>query len=141
MRKVDILEHCLMARKRKQKKRSSAVPMPAGTKGIGSLVSSVGLTTATSLSASGQTVLKQVVQCSCGGENSNCFKCDGIGYYEREVRLQDGVLVDTRSSFAAARCRANAQEVGFSGDALGGSYGIREHGRFASPPTTNTDED
>ena len=140
MRKVDFVEDCLMAKRRKQR-LSSAVSMPAGAKGIGSLVLSVGLTTATSLSATGQTVLKQVVQCSCGGENPTCFKYDGTGYYEREVRLQDGVLVDTRSNFAAASCRSDAQEVGFSGDARGGSYGIREHGRFASPPTTNTDED
>jgi len=33
----------------------------------------------------GMTIRYEVARCSCQGENENCFKCDGTGYYRREV--------------------------------------------------------
>lgn len=64
--------------------------------------------------------------CSCGGENSNCYKCSGTGYYRK--KLVPGAVL-------ASPVIADARPLaGFSSDSRGGIYGIREQGRFDSRP-------
>jgi hypothetical protein len=72
-------------------------------------------------------------QCSCGGENSNCYKCSGTGYYRK--KLVPGAVLTT-PVIADARPLA-----GFSSDARGGIYGIREQGRFDSRPDYDHSDD
>ena len=71
--------------------------------------------------------------CSCGGENEKCFRCDGTGYYTKQV-----VSTSVNSPSSILRnIRLNNQastEISFSNDARGGEYGIREQGRFGSNP-------
>lgn len=76
--------------------------------------------------------------CSCGGENEKCYKCNGTGIYKKEVvdnidECQDRLQV--RQAFSANP----KQESQFSNDQRGGSFGIREQGRFSSNP--HFDED
>ena len=65
-------------------------------------------------------------KCSCNGENSSCFKCDGSGYYERKLAPGAQALKPTAQS--------PHTEVAFSNDPRGGAYAIRENGRFGSLP-------
>jgi len=71
--------------------------------------------------------------CSCGGENEKCFRCDGTGFYTKQV-------VPT-SANSPSSTRSNLRlknqlpsESSFSNDARGGDYGIRERGRYGSNP-------
>lgn len=71
--------------------------------------------------------------CSCGGDNSNCYKCSGTGYYRK--KLAPGAL-------ASSRVVADARPfAGFSSDSRGGIYGIREQGRFDSRPDYDRSDD
>lgn len=71
--------------------------------------------------------------CSCGGENENCFRCDGTGFYAKQV-----VPTSANSpSSVHGNLRLKNQpptESSFSNDARGGDYGIRERGRYGSNP-------
>lgn len=71
--------------------------------------------------------------CSCGGENGNCYKCSGTGYYRK--RLAPGAILN---SPVAVDARPFA---GFSSDSRGGIYGIREQGRFDSRPDYDRSDD
>lgn len=77
-------------------------------------------------------------KCSCEGENENCFKCNGTGFYKRKMvtnidecqdRVQEKRIYKTNST----------QESQFSNDQRGGIYGIREQGRFSSNPLHEED--
>jgi len=73
------------------------------------------------------------MNCSCGGENERCYRCDGRGYYE---------VSPQRAARNAAAPGANVATSGgsiggFSSDTRGGAYGIRELGRFASAPDSD----
>jgi hypothetical protein len=82
----------------------------------------------------GSKVYRQIAQCACAGENTNCFKCDGTGYYEREV-LADPPVEGAVDRLRRAADQASAAEVGFSKDPRGGeTYTVREHGRYGSNP-------
>lgn len=76
----------------------------------------------------------EVAHCSCGGENPNCFKCDGTGYYEREI------IVGAEPERPSDRLRHSLNytapvEASFSKDERGGAaFGVRESGRFGSNP-------
>lgn len=108
---LDLWRECRVSETRKA---------PTAARGLGELVSGEG-----AVSADGK--MKTVAaQCSCQGENSNCFKCGGTGFYEK--RLAAGVAGTPRSA------PAWHSEVSFSNDARGGTYGIRENGRFESSP-------
>jgi hypothetical protein len=71
--------------------------------------------------------------CTCGGENINCYKCSGTGYYRKT--LAPGAVLTT-PVIADARPLA-----GFSSDSRGGIYGIREQGRFDSRPDYDRPDD
>lgn len=68
--------------------------------------------------------------CSCGGENANCFKCFGTGFYEKKEVLELQLPLTTKSVPA----RTDRLPTAFSADARGGGYAIRESGRFLSNP-------
>ncbi len=77
-------------------------------------------------------------KCSCEGENENCFRCDGTGFYKSNIitnleecrdRVQEKVIQKIDS----------IQESNFSNDQRGGIYGIRERGRFSSNPLYDED--
>lgn len=77
-------------------------------------------------------------KCSCEGENENCFRCDGTGFYKSKLitnleecrdRVQEKVIQKIDST----------QESNFSNDQRGGIYGIRERGRFSSNPLYDED--
>jgi hypothetical protein len=71
--------------------------------------------------------------CSCGGENPNCFKCDGTGVYRREVVL--GYPNGVPPAPLVRRTGGGARsESTFSNDPRGDQRGIREQGRFESNP-------
>ena len=90
--------------------------------GLGTLVQNEG----TTASARGGTNRTVSARCSCNGENVNCYKCDGTGYYEKKIA----------AGAVGVKRNANAPpvEVTYSNDARGGAYGIRENGRFSSLP-------
>lgn len=72
--------------------------------------------------------------CSCGGENENCYRCDGTGFYVKKV-MQDTSKLPPVSPNSRLRTRNQAPaESTFSNDARGGEYGIREQGRYGSSP-------
>ena len=87
------------------------------------------------MTKAGMTIRYENAACSCGGENSNCFKCDGTGYYRREVvetmKLAPSVAV---SGSLGRSEKLPESETRFSNDARGGGYAIREGERFASNP-------
>ena len=87
----------------------------APSRGLSDLMSHEGTASASAVAA----------KCSCNGENSNCFKCNGSGYYER--KLAPGAQ-------AFEQVPQTQTEVRFSNDPRGGIFGIRENGRFASLP-------
>ena len=77
-------------------------------------------------------------KCSCDGENENCFRCNGTGFYKSRIvtnieecrdRIQEKTKNNTNST----------QESQFSNDQRGGIYGIREHGRYSSNPLYEED--
>jgi hypothetical protein len=70
-------------------------------------------------------------ECSCCGANERCSRCNGTGYYAKQVVD----LMTEMVSSAPIRGKSVAkQESTFSNDARGGIYGIRESGRFSSNP-------
>ena len=71
--------------------------------------------------------------CSCGGENEKCFRCDGTGYYTKQVVPPSANSPSSMHSNLRLKNQASA-ESSFSNDARGGDYGIRERGRFGSNP-------
>lgn len=83
----------------------------------------------------GMTIRYENAACSCGGENANCFKCDGTGYYRREI--VETIDFDPTGKIAKFRSEIVSRpkpEAHFSNDTRGGEYGLRERGRFASSP-------
>lgn len=83
----------------------------------------------------GMTIRYEVARCSCQGENENCFKCDGTGYYRREVVEQYRHMDENKLRGQSYFNQRNSNgEYRFSNDQRGGEYGIREVGRFSSNP-------
>jgi hypothetical protein len=79
-----------------------------------------------------QAVTYEKASCSCGGENENCFKCDGTGFYTKQVVEHSE---DLRPPLSKLRNTGSVlAESSFSNDARGGEYGIRERGRYGSNP-------
>lgn len=77
----------------------------------------------------GLTIRYEVACCACAGTNERCFKCDGTGFYRRELVESASDVVD----FPIGSSRSRT-EIGFASDSRGGGYGVRELGRFASGP-------
>ncbi len=87
------------------------------------------------MTKAGMTIRYENAVCSCAGENSNCFKCDGTGYYRREVVESMKHVATVAVSNQREQSHISPKpETRFSNDARGGEYGIRESGRFASNP-------
>jgi hypothetical protein len=76
---------------------------------------------------------RATMNCSCGGENERCYRCDGRGYYE--VSPQEAARNTAQAAVGAAT--AGGSIASFSSDPRGGAYGIRENGRFASTPDSD----
>jgi hypothetical protein len=68
------------------------------------------------------------VQCSCGGENSRCFRCDGRGYYEVPA-MQEGAQAPTTLVRAVT---SPGVITNFAADGRGGERTVRENGKFLS---------
>lgn len=67
--------------------------------------------------------------CSCGGENENCFKCYGTGFYDKEL------TENAAKSLVASSNKEKAADLGtFASDSRGGDYSVREAGKFSSLP-------
>lgn len=65
--------------------------------------------------------------CSCGGENENCFRCAGTGFYDKVIA--PGAVTEVSPTVVSTRPLA-----GFASDPRGSQYGIRAQGRFDSTP-------
>ena len=74
------------------------------------------------------------VDCSCMGNNATCFRCDGRGYYEKKAPIK------TTSQTVSPEIDARSI-VRHESDSRGGSYGVRENGRFLSNPDHDAYDD
>jgi hypothetical protein len=77
--------------------------------------------------------------CTCGGENENCFKCFGTGIYEKK-EVVDATPSQHRSlplPHLVLRRFYRPSLADFASDSRGGSYSIREQGRFDSAPVAD----
>ena len=109
--------------------------------GLGYAASHVGMTVSHTVVA-GHIVNYVSSACSCGGENPNCFRCDGTGYYVMErVGNEVAVAVSGKRKAGKSRGRTLPTETSFSNDTRGGSYSIRESGRFVSNPVHDDYDD
>jgi hypothetical protein len=87
------------------------------------------------MNSAGMTIRYESAACTCGGENENCFKCDGTGYYRRQmVEVYLHGVTSSRVSEGLRRMKDGSLETTFSNDGRGGDYGVREKGRFSSNP-------
>ena len=77
-------------------------------------------------------------KCRCEGENENCFRCNGTGFYNSQIvtnieECQD--IIQEKRTYQTN----STQESQFSNDQRGGIYGIRERGRYSSNPLYEED--
>ncbi|WP_314323532.1 hypothetical protein [Comamonas aquatica] len=77
-------------------------------------------------------------KCSCEGENENCFRCNGTGFYKSRMVTNIEECQD-RIQEKRNHQKNSTQESQFSNDQRGGIYGIREHGRYSSNPLYEED--
>ncbi len=83
----------------------------------------------------GHNISYVVSECTCGGENPNCFKCDGTGFCLVERIGNEVTLPIKKKKNRTKSVKTPAlSEASFSSDSRGGSYSIREQGRFTSNP-------
>lgn len=77
-------------------------------------------------------------KCSCEGENENCFRCNGTGFYKSQIVTN---IEECQDKIQKKRTQQtnSTQESQFSNDQRGGIYGIREHGRYSSNPLYEED--
>jgi hypothetical protein len=76
-----------------------------------------------------------ISECTCGGENPNCFKCDGTGYSLIErIGNEVPLRINKKNKRTKSIKRPVPIEASFSNDSRGGTYAIREQGRFLSNP-------
>lgn len=108
-------------------------PKPAEGMSLGDMARSEGQRQARK-QPNGVVIRVEIAQCTCRGENENCRRCYGNGYYERE--LVDAEVAERATSQIWRRPRSTSpSEVTFSVDGRGGpAFGVREFGRFASNP-------
>lgn len=66
----------------------------------------------------------ETIDCTCHGDNANCFRCDGRGFYER--------VASAFSKPVPVATGRSAEIVKYESDGRGGSYAVRESGRFLS---------
>lgn len=77
-------------------------------------------------------------KCSCAGENENCFRCNGTGFYKSKIVTNIEECQDRIQEKRTQKINS-IQESEFSNDQRGGIYGIREHGRYSSNPLYEED--
>jgi len=68
-------------------------------------------------------------KCSCGGENENCFKCDGTGIETKRLATTAGCDTTLFSKNAGVVNLAH-----YANDSRGEPFLVREKGRFDSSP-------
>lgn len=81
----------------------------------------------------GQRVLYEQAACSCNGSNDRCIRCDGTGFYAREI-IQSTSKKSHDKRFFKSNISETTHESNFSNDYRGGNFGTREIGRFNSNP-------
>lgn len=124
------------------KKKSKQKPFTSSNLQSGNVVenlpfTSLGTAVGTSLGKlrRGQLVINyEKAECSCGGENENCYRCDGTGVYVRKVMQDSSKLPPALPNSGLRTKNRSPAESTFSNDSRGGDYGIRERGRFGSGP-------
>jgi hypothetical protein len=72
-----------------------------------------------------------LVDFSCRGNNASYFRCDGRGYYEKKAPIKSA----SKTVLPEIGARSIARH---ENDSRGGSYGVRENGRFLSNPDHDT---
>ena len=72
--------------------------------------------------------------CSCNGENENCFKCYGTGFYDKELTEEGEKSLVTSTKIAKQRKQRTTALATFASDSRGGDYAVREAGKFSSLP-------
>ena len=83
----------------------------------------------------GMHVHYEKAECPCNGDNERCSRCDGTGYYTKEVVDQfTGTPSKPWVSESSRFGNRSIQESTFSNDQRGDIYGIRERGRYGSNP-------
>lgn len=113
--------------------KRGTVWMPSPSPSLGALTRTEG-EIRTVVGPGGRMIKKVTIQCSCRGENSNCFKCDGTGYCEAEI-VSEPSRPAPIDQVRSRNQNASQPETHFTGDGRGGeTYGIRERGRFGSNP-------
>lgn len=70
--------------------------------------------------------------CTCRGENENCFKCFGTGFYEKKLIANPPSSLGL--SMRNSPSRKSPRLGSFASDFRGDSHSIRESGRFCSSP-------
>lgn len=89
----------------------------------------------------GMRVHFEQAECSCNGDNDRCSRCDGTGYYTKEVVDQFiGTPPTPRLNDPLGTRQHSKHESTFSNDQRGGIYGIRESGRYSSNPDHDNHE-
>lgn len=77
-------------------------------------------------------------KCSCEGENENCFRCNGTGFYMSQIVTNIEACQDKIQKNRTHQKNPTPKNQ-FSNDSRGGIYGIREQGRYLSNPLHEDD--
>jgi hypothetical protein len=124
--------------KKKRKSRYFAISGLQSGKVVKSLpTTSMGTAVGTSLGKSSEghlAITYEKALCSCAGENENCFRCDGTGFYTKQIVQDISKLPPALPNSGLRTKNQTPAESTFSNDSRGGDYGIRERGRFGSGP-------
>lgn len=75
-------------------------------------------------------------ECSCQGALDNCSRCAGSGMYAKEIQSSDSTQVRQRTTSASS-----ASPASLAKDSRGGSFAVREYGKFGSMPSFDGDQD
>lgn len=73
------------------------------------------------------------VPCTCGGENENCYRCYGSGFFEKQVNADDPTQSSSYNR-VTPQYGTTSTVANFASDSRGIPYTIRERGRFDSSP-------
>jgi hypothetical protein len=135
------LDQALLRGRNSDVTNKSAKRKELPTPGLGYAASHEGMTVGHTVVA-GHIVNYVSSACSCGGENPNCFRCDGTGFYVLErIGNEVSAAVSGKRKAGKSRGRTLPTETSFSNDTRGGSYAIRENGRFGSGPVHDDYDD
>lgn len=123
---------------KKRRRRQKPSNLQAGGIDRNIPVSALGTLTGTILGKEkkpGMHVHYEQAECTCNGNNERCSRCDGTGFYTKE--LVDQFLGTPSTPWVNNSSRLSirsTQESTFSNDQRGDTYAIRERGRYGSNP-------